>query len=209
MSDPREHHRPGRVGVHKEQAQGGEFAQALSFWREVVNNPDKVLVATDELIFTAEGDGVKLFGNHQSRVWEQLQREYPDKETLIKELGLTRAQLELLGDFYRWFGAVGHCVDERLDEQHQFADSGVHEECGAANLIGRLVGRTGKDIENEIKEVIGHDGKQGLLRGTEGHHYALTVYISLGDQPMMVDPKKRRDLQAASALAFHVNLPLG
>ncbi len=187
-----------------------EFTQALTAWKEVINDPDTYLgsYAGAGIVFTAEGDGAKFFGDEESPVWSQLREAAKEGKVNIAGIEFNLTSLELMGGFYRDLGLIGHCVDERLDEQHQFANSGTHVDCGAANAVGSVIGVKGSEVEDMIQAKFGYEGKQGLLSGTEAQHYSLVVYVDTSSQARGVKPELKTQMQQENALSFHASLSL-
>lgn len=180
-------------------------------WESIVAQPDEYLTTFAGLNFAAGGGLPLQFGKTESFIWQSLEKAM-DQDEMIEIAGIrfSKAELELMGKFYRWqskhSGVRLHCIDERLKESPEHHDHEVHDACGAC-AAARAAAGVEDDFENVLLTELGQDSKEPIYEDMPNHD-SLVIYADLLGRGRAVSAAKRAELKAKHALAFNVTLPV-
>lgn len=196
-----EAHTPQGHGEYKYPAE--PFQKALSYWTEAAANPQRVLVPNHRQYGTAFGNGAILLGS-ENELSKAVKEKLVDGKTNIAGVEFSGDELTWIGQYYeglnKKLNMKGRCMDERIDENR--GTSGIHKECGAAAATGKVIGKSGEEVEDMAMHLTGEDHKAGLIDGIS-HHEAVTVMVTLGKQPYSLDTAKYSEARENAALPFH------
>lgn len=192
-------------------------------WAEIQNKLPDHSVELENVLHVAGGGLPLVFGDEQNEVWQKIAKSADSEgNVIIAGIKFSLKELSLIGEFYKFAKGLGynfHCVDERLDEQHERKDSYIHEQCGACGAVQRLiqqsVGGVDLQVDDYLVETLNQPGKQGLLASqgllanTETTHSSSTYMVTFANHARVMKSGTIDALRDAGALAMNITIPLG